>query len=300
MYRNDPDSTNRTSLTLIIAFVAAVIIFIADQNSGRFLQRSKSLTDTTVTPALSLLSTPVRATEDFFSGLRDRRRAHEENILLKEELYQLREAKDRADILELKLFRLEQILKANIGSDIPKEKIAARAVSEIDGPFVRGALINAGKIKGVEVGHPVMTVEGMYGHVVKVGINSARVLRLGDLNSRIAIMSFENEATAILSGNNSDFPEISFISDKGDWKTGDVVVTSGDDGVLPRGLPIGIVRRGTKSDLNVELYVTNSPVDWVWVYPFKPIPTPEENEGVIASDDTPNIDDPEAPSSSAE
>ena len=300
MYRNDPDSTNRTTLTLIIAFVTAVLIFIADQNSSRFLQRSKSLTDTTVTPAFSFLSAPVRATEGFFANLRDRRRAHEENILLKEELYELREAKDRADILELKLFRLEQILKANIGSDIPKEKIAARAVTEIDGPFVRGALINAGKTKGVEVGHPVMTVDGMYGHVVRVGQNSARVLRLGDLNSRIAIMSFKNEATAILSGNNSDLPEISFISDSEDWKIGDIVVTSGDDGVLPRGLPIGIVRRGLKSNFSVELYVTKSPVDWVWVYPFKPIMVPEENEGVVASTSTSNSDEAETPSTPAE
>ncbi len=277
MYRNDPDSTNRVTIALIVAFVLATVIFITDKNSNRAFQKSKSMTDQTAAPVLSALSTPIRATEDFFSRFKDRRRALEENIVLKQELYQLREAKDRANIMAMKLARFEQILKADIGTDIPTKKISARAVSEIDGPFVRAALINAGTHKGIKIGHPVMTVDGLYGHVVRAGINSSRVLRLGDLNSRIAIMSSNSQATAILAGNNSDFPEISFMSDASAWAVGDVVITSGDDGVLPRGLPIGTVIRRAKNTLGVELNVERKPIDWVWVYPFDPIAVPEES-----------------------
>ena len=177
--------------------------------------------------------------------------------------------------MAIKLSRLEKILKVEIGTDIPDEKIAARAVSEIDGPFVRAALINAGVNKGIKIGHPVMTVDGLYGHVVRTGANSSRVLRLGDLNSRIAVMSSRSQARAILAGNNSDFPVISFMSDASAWAVGDVVITSGDDGVLPRGLPIGTVKRGAENTLGVELNVENKPIDWVWVYPFDPIASPE-------------------------
>ena len=278
MYRNDPDVTNRTRLALVIAFIAATLIFIADQSDNRILQRSKSLSNNSVSPILTLLSSPIRATEGFFVGLQDRRRALAENEALKQELYQLREIKNRAEIMEMKLSRFEQLLKARAGIDIPDEKIAARAVSEADGPFVRAALINVGKNKGVAVGHSVMSVDGMYGHVVRVGSNSARVLRLSDLNSRIAIMSADGIGTAILVGNNTDFPEVSFMSDSSDWKTGQSVMTSGDDGVLPRGLPIGQVIKGSNNNLAVDLYVNKSPVDWVWVYPYEPIPVPESDE----------------------
>ena len=78
----------------------------------------------------------------------------------------------------MKLARFEQILGSDFGVDVVENKIAARAVSEIDGPFVRSALINAGQKKGVGVGHAVMTVDGLYGHVLRVGANSSRVLRL--------------------------------------------------------------------------------------------------------------------------
>ena len=278
MYRNDPDVTNRTRLALVIAFIAATLIFIADQSDNRILQRSKSLSNNSVSPILTLLSSPMRATEGFFVGLQDRRRALAENEALKQELYQLREIKNRAEIMEMKLSRFEQLLKARAGIDIPDEKIAARAVSEADGPFVRAALINVGTSKGVAVGHSVMSVDGMYGHIVRVGSNSSRVLRLSDLNSRIAIMSDDGIGTAILVGNNTDFPEVSFMSDVSDWKTGQSVMTSGDDGVLPRGLPIGQVIKGPNNNLAVDLYVNKSPVDWVWVYPYDPIPVPESDE----------------------
>jgi len=294
MYRNDPDSVSRTNISLIIAFVIAGIIFIADQSSNRVLQKSQSVTDNTVSPILAVLSVPIRKTEDFFEGFRDRNRALEENVALKEELYQLREAQDRADIMAMKLARFEQILQAKQGIDTPNEKIAARAVSEIDGPFVRAALINAGTKQGVKAGHPVMTVNGLYGHVLRVGPNSARVLLLGDLNSRIAIMSGQSQARAILAGNNSDFPVISFISDESGWAVGDEVISSGDGGVLPRGLFIGRVKKDTKNRLAVELGVLKQPIDWVWVYPFEPIKTPELSEDI--ADDNNQAEDPTAQS----
>ena len=92
-------------------------------------------------------------------------------------------------------------------SDIPAQKIVARSVSETNGPFAHSALINAGAAKGAAKGHAVMTVDGLYGHVVRVGQNSARVLLLNDLNSRISVMSHRSQSRAILVGNNKDLPK---------------------------------------------------------------------------------------------
>lgn len=299
MYQKDPDSRNRTSLTLFIAISFAFLLFIADNANNRILQRSRAVVEASVTPVLSVLSAPIRGGESFFAGLKNRKQVLEENIALKEELYQLRQAKERADIMAMKLARFEQILKASRGIDIPTEKIAARAVTEVNGPFVKAALINTGYKKGVKVGHPVMTVDGLYGHIVKVGINSARVLRLGDLNSRIAVMSLDSQATAILAGNNSNMPEISFMSDISEWTVGDEVITSGDDGVLPRGLPIGKVTQGKNNALYVKLYNENKPIDWVWVYPVEPILAPEEAEVSPELQDSQSINKDIEPTSEA-
>ena len=276
MYRSELNSPRATHIILLLAFAISTILFAVDRNREGFIEREKMGVSSAVSPILSVISHPFRAVENIAAQFKDRNRALAENKALKEELYALREAKERSDIVAMKLARFEQILGTDFGVDVPQQKIAARAVSEVDGPFVRSALINAGRSRGVKVGHAVMTVDGLYGHVLRVGSNSSRVLRLEDLNSRIAVMSSKSGATAILAGDNTDQPVLTFASDLSKWEIGSAVITSGDGGVLPRGLPIGTVASGGPKRLVVDLNIEGTPIDWVWVLPFTPIAPPEE------------------------
>jgi len=252
MMGQDTDSSRASTITLIMAFVIAGIFFITDRGSERLLTQTTIGAESGIAPALALLSAPIRALENISTGLQDRSRAVEENKVLREELYALREEKQRAQIMELKLERFEEILGADSGIDIPTKKIAARAVSEINGPFVRSALINAGLNKGIEKGHPVMTVHGLYGH-------------------------------------NSDLPLLAFVEDRADWREGDKVLSSGDGGVLPQGLPIGEVKANKAGQFVVTLGTTGKPTDWVWVYPYDPAEAPEAVIDVQAESDADNV-----------
>jgi len=289
MIGQDTDSSRASTITLIVAFVIASVLFITDRGSERLSSQATTGVETGFSPVLTLLSTPLRAVENVVIGFQDRSRAVEENKALREELYALREEKQRAQLMEMKLARFEEILGANSGIDIPAKKIAARAVSEINGPFVRSALINAGMNKGIEKGHPVMTVHGLYGHVLRPGSHSARVLQLGDLNSRISVMSARSEARAILSGDNSDLPLLAFVQDRADWRAGDKVLSSGDGGVLPQGLPIGKVTSNEAGQLVVKLNTTGKPIDWVWVYPYVPTKEPQDPVEVEIEKDTGDV-----------
>jgi len=280
MFGPDSDSTRASTFTLILAFIIAAIIFMTDRGSDRLLLQTQSGAETVISPGLALISKPLRAVENLVIGFQDRSRAVEENKALREELYELREEQQRSRVMAMKLRRFENILDVSPGSDIPTKKIAARAVSEVEGPFVRSALINAGRNKGIKKGHPVMTVDGLYGHVLIAGASSSRVLQLGDLNSRISVMSVRSEARAILSGDNSDLPRLSFVSDRADWREDDMVMTSGDDGVLPRGLPVGKVKIDGAKQFVVALNTAKKTIDWVWVYPYVPTLEPTEPEPI--------------------
>jgi rod shape-determining protein MreC len=278
MVGQDTDSSRASTITLVIAFLIAGVFYLSDRGSGRLLTQTTIGAETGFAPVLELLSKPLRAVENVGTGLQERARAVEENRALREELYVLREEKQRAQVMAMKLERFEEILRANSGLDIPAEKIAARAISEVNGPFVRSALLNAGTNKGIKKGHPVMTVSGLYGHVLHAGPHSARVLQLGDLNSRISVMSARSQARAILSGDNSDLPILAFVGDRADWREGDQVVSSGDGGVLPQGLPIGDVKLSDSGQFVVTLGTTGRPTDWVWIYPYEPTKAPEDNQ----------------------
>lgn len=272
----------RGRVIFFLLLLVSLLIFFAGQANDNVLNRTKTQADDIAAPIMTYVTMPVRGFENFMADVHDRSRAHSENKRLKAELARLSDIEARANALAIKLSRFETILNVDVSSGIPDQKIAARAVAENNGPFVRSTLINAGKDKGIKKGFGVMTVDGLLGHVVRAGKRSSRVLRLEDLNSRISVMSVRSQSRAILTGDNSAQPKLSFVTEGSDWAKGDVVITSGDDGVLPQGLPVGYVSPDKDGGLRVQLYVNDNQIDWVWVYPYEPTMMPAEDDTVEA------------------
>jgi len=236
---------------------------------------SMGIADKIIVP-LTILTMPFRGIEKIANDSQARSNVHQENERLKTRISQLVDAEMRANALAMKIKRFESLLSADVSLDIPVQKIAGRIVSETDGPFARSALLNVGLQNGVDVGHAVMTEEGLYGHIIAVGKRSSRVLLLEDINSRIAVMSLRSEARAIMVGSNTSAPKLSFVARDADWKDGDLIISSGDEGILPRGLPVGVTQqRG--GGFEILLNTVGKTVDWVWVYPYVAIEKPEEN-----------------------
>lgn len=267
----------RARLVFFLLLFVSVILFFASQSDEDILAKTRSSSESPASRVMSIVTLPVRGFENFMADQRERSRAHSENKRLRTELARLSDIEARANALSIKLSGLENILNVDVSSGIPEERIAARAVVENGGPFVRSVLLNAGASAGIEVGHPVMTADGLLGHVIRVGNSSSRVLHLEDLNSRIPVMSLRSQSRAILTGDNSNFPKLSFMTEGSDWTEGDVVMTSGDGGTLPSGLPIGYVKQSDEGELFVVLYVNDHHVDWVWIYPHDPIAKPEND-----------------------
>ncbi|MEP3653534.1 MAG: rod shape-determining protein MreC [Litorimonas sp.] len=265
-----------TRIALLAAIIISSLLISLQRGSNQTASGLETATQETVAPLAAALAVPLRGIEGFFSGLDDRSSALADNEKLRNEIEILRDRQARYDNLAVKVARYEAILGVDTETDIPLRKIAARAIGETDGPFVRSLLLNVGAKDGVHVGNPVMSTEGLVGHVINVGPNTTRVLRVSDLNSRIAVASVRSGATAILAGDNSPLPKLSFINQRENWMVGDRVISSGDDGSLPRGLQIGEVISGEAGGLRVRLSTESVPLDWVWVSPFVKIVAPPE------------------------
>ncbi|MBL4766198.1 MAG: rod shape-determining protein MreC [Rhodobacteraceae bacterium] len=272
----------RRGLAIWLVFLAAMIL-ISDRQQKSMLASGRLSTDDISSKVMGVFAYPVRGIETLFAQSKDRSRAYEDNKALKEQVERLRGYENMVRDLELRVRRFEEILDMNASSDVPEHKIVTRVVNESNGPFVHSALINVGRNKEIEVGHAVMSVEGLYGHVVRVGSVSARVLLLNDLSSRLSVMSQRSQSRAILVGRNADQPQLDYVSPIADWQAGDRVVTSGDGGVLPRGLVIGVVSQQDGGPMSVRLFTQGQPIDWVWVLPYTPIQPPEEISEIEAN-----------------
>jgi len=293
-------NNSQMRMVLLVAFLLSFILLLWQRGGPNFSQPAQRKTGDLISPIAQILSRPIRSAETIAFGIRDRSRAYEENVALRKELDALRDKTAGLDLLTLKLKRYERILSVNLKADIPAEKIVARAVSETNGPLVRSLLLNVGTNQGVNIGNPVLSADGLIGHVINAGKNSSRILQLGDLNSRIPVMNRRNESKAILSGNNSDRPVLTFIQDTSDWLAGDIVLTSGDDGMLPIGLPVGVVAKGKGQDFNVRLHAQRTAIDWVWVSPYSRISAPPDKQVEDRVDAMPDSSKPNSANDPAE
>ncbi len=95
-------------------------------------------------------------------------------------------------------------------------------------------------------------------------------------------MADRSNSRAILIGDNSPFPRLEYVGRQPDIQNGDRIVSSGDGGVLPRGLPVGEAVATRDGGWRVRLYSAQAPVDFVWVWPYQRAFAPEE-ETPIAS-----------------
>ena len=76
-------------------------------------------------------------------------------------------------------------------------------------------------------------------------------------------------ARAILTGDGGPNPKLDFLRGKEPVKQGDRVLTSGDGGVLPRGLPVGVAVKGLDGRCRVIMASDAAPIDFVRILLFQ-------------------------------
>ncbi len=118
----------------------------------------------------------------------------------------------------------------------------ARIVSATSGSVVRSAMVAAGRRDGVIPGLPVIGADGLIGRTIEAGSISARVLLLTDPASRIPVIIERTGQVALVVGTNR--PALEMRDKVGadlPLRAGDRLVTSGDGGVFPPGIPVGTI-----------------------------------------------------------
>ena len=118
----------------------------------------------------------------------------------------------------------------------------ARLVAATSGSVVRTAMVSAGTRDGIGVGMPVIAAAGLIGRTIEVGNHSARVLLLTDPASRVPVIVQRTGQAGLVVGSNR--PALTLQDRVGaevPLQAGDRLVTSGDGGVFPPGVPVGSI-----------------------------------------------------------
>ena len=248
---------------LVLLSIALMVIGRAD---GSLIEHIRTKTSDVLAPVLEAVTQPVTAVTDAVAHVRALTELYRENERLKTENAALMQWQQVARRLDNENSGLRALM--NYQPEGSVWFITGRVIGTSGGAFSRNLLINRGTLDSVAKGQAVSAGSGLVGRVTEVGDRAARVLMITDLNSRIPVQIDGNHDRAILAGDNTDRPQLAYVGPHTKINVGDRIVTSGDGGVFPPGMPVGTVASVDGGNIRVEPFADLSRVEYLRVVDF--------------------------------
>lgn len=234
------------ALTLILCLLAAYAA-----RRGGF----NNALDTVLLPIGAPVAAVIAAPLDLFAGVRDsiadwsvRKESYaalkRENAALKQEL-RASEYRNRANA------RLKKLLEYQ--ENYPYRFISGRIVSARDNGISDRALVllDAEAAGADKYPYAVMNEAGLAGRVISYSNGAARVMLLNDVSSRVPVITSQSFERAVVAGTGGRYPRLEMTDDEHNIRPGELVLTSGDGGLLPPDIFVGTVIDGGNGDLYI-------------------------------------------------
>ena len=244
----------------LLVLLSGVMIVLGKADQVMLESLKNSVMDAAA-PALDMLSRPSGLVDTAVGRARDFLTVYQENARLAEENERLLGWQQAALKLASENAQLRDLLR--VAPEPATSYVTARVIANSGGAYARSVIVNAGRENGVVRGEAAVTGEGLVGRVSEVGSRAARILLITDLNSRVPVIVEGSRQRAVLAGDNSEHPSLRYLEAGAAIRIGDRIVTSGQGGVFPPGLPVGVVAVFNGELARVELFVELSRVDYL-------------------------------------
>ncbi|MFM7332265.1 MAG: rod shape-determining protein MreC [Brachymonas sp.] len=146
--------------------------------------------------------------------------------------------------LNLENERLRKLLALRERTSTPAQ--AAEVMYDAADPFTRRVLVDKGQLQNVKLGSPVIDEGGVLGQVTRVYPLSSEVTLLIDREHTIPVLNTRTGARSVVYGDPGQHGgtlELRFMAGNADVQQGDILSTSGVDGVYPPGIPVARVEK---------------------------------------------------------
>lgn len=202
-------------------------------------------------PVQWALLQPVSWARDGFRQVQSLRSAQDDASTLREQLRLQSPRVQQFDQLAQENERLRQLLE--LRQRMPTPGLAAQVLYDAADPYAHKVIIDKGLIHGVSAGSPVLDESGVLGQVTRVYPSLSEVTLVIDADQAIPVLNIRTGVRAVAFGDPSlhgGALELRYMGSNADVQPGDILTTSGIDGVFPPGLPVARVE---KVERRVEL-----------------------------------------------
>ena len=173
--------------------------------------------------------------------------------------------------LELELARISEKAKSadrltsllRFSPEASWTKRGARVIGQRLGPnaILDTLLLDLGTAHGIRANDPVISPRGVVGRIFRPGLHFSTVLLLSDATSRIPVITSDGRVPAIVQGQGPGaFLEVKFIPRNDPVSPGELLISSGQGGVFPKGIPVARVVEVTPADVSLFQKVYAEPL----------------------------------------
>jgi rod shape-determining protein MreC len=275
------DFRQRTAVLFIAVVLGHIILISAQVNSSAGVPLLEVVTFGAFAEVQRGAASITGNIRDAWSGYGNLRGVREENEALKRQLGELqvqfqqeRARAERARQLERLLgFQAEQKL----------DTVAAGVIGASASHDFRGITIDRGTTAGVTANMAVIAPTGLVGRVVTPTQHASKVQLMIDRQAAAGALVERSRAQGIVIGENKDTLRMEFVPATADVEVGDTVVTSGVDGIYPKGFVIGKIEQIDKGNAIYKVIRVRPSVDFttleeVLVVKTPPAPTITQGE----------------------
>ena len=271
----------RSGYLFLGVLVAHVVLISAQINSRSGVPVLEAVTFGVFSEVQRAISSGVSGLRRAWDGYLGLRHVREENEALKRDLAAMQVAAQGQRALADRARGLEQLLELRARTDL--KTVAAEIIGAAATPDFRTVTLDKGSGDGLRADMAVIAPTGVVGRVVVPSARSAKVQLIIARNAAAGAIVERSRAQGVIVGAGADRLQLEYVSEVFDVVVGDVVITSGIDGIYPKGYVIGRVESversgGAYKRITVRPAANFSALEEVLVV-LSPTPTKEPGDG---------------------
>ena len=251
---------NRQRFSLFTLLISSCLILSLEYFKSGPIDKFRSVTKDIIYRGSHVVLLPFKLMGDTYVKIQDHMNVYNDHKLLKEKEYNISSLEN-----DLKFYKSEnKKLKKLINEEplLEGEYVITKVLIDKESPYIKSLIINKGFESGIEKGMAAVDRSYMIGKVVETNYLSSRILLINDLNSKIPVIIEPGNIKGILNGSGLDYGLLEYLPKNNTVDNGNIVYTSGSDGIFLPGIPIGKVEvvNGIK---NVKFFSDLTQLDFV-------------------------------------
>jgi len=258
------DIRQRTRYLFLTVILGHILLISAQVNSRKGVPLLEAFTFGMFSEVQRATSSVASGVRSVWSGYVDLRRAHAENEALKRQLADAQVAFQAQQALADRARSLEELLQLRSRAQVQTAAAAViGATPPAPTPDFRTITIDKGTRDGLRQDMAVIAPLGVVGRLIVPAVRSAKVQLLVDRNAAAGALIERSRAQGVVLGSGEERLRMDYVSEVADVVVGDVVVTSGIDGIYPKGFVIGKVDAVEKSGSTFKRIAVRPAVDFL-------------------------------------